>query len=163
MPNWCNNSVVIEGPTDTIKGIWKGFKETGKLLSTLLPESPKDDLGYSLWSRDIGENNLEIRDIGNGLSVIEGYFDSAWCSPYIIFKECCDNDKDICIRSFYYEEGMNYVGWSLDGICSDHYLDVIKPDNIKYSFPNSYVFEFGIIDFFMDYWERLKEYEDEAA
>ena len=163
MPNWCNNNIIIEGPTDTIIDIWKEFKETGKLLSTLLPESPKDDSGSSLWSRDIGYNDLYLKDIGNGLNTIEGYFESAWCSPYIIFNEFCKNEKDISIRSFYYEEGMNYAGWSLDGICKDYYLDEIKPDNIKSSFPNQYLNEFGIIDFFEDYWEQLKEYEDEAA
>jgi len=163
MPNWCNNNIVIEGPTDTIKDIWKEFKETAKLLSTLLPKSPKDNLDYSVWVRDIGYNDLEIKELQNGKSVIKGYFESAWCSPYMIFNECCNNNKDISIRSFYYEEGMNYTGCSLDGICTDYYLDEIKPDNIKSLFTNQYIHEFGIFDFFEGYWEQLKEYEDEAA
>jgi len=147
MPNWCNNTLTIQGPTKTLKPLWDETQKTG-LLQAMKPmpkeldgttsptppdsEQPMID-GFDNWydwrvqnwgtKWDVDSEGLEFTDNGDGTADITGWFDSAWAPPTEAFNTFCDDNDNCHLESFYEEGGMDFAGHYVDG--DDNYLEGI--------------------------------------
>lgn len=147
MPNWCNNTLSIQGPTKTLKPLWEETKKSG-LLQAMKPmpkgledttsPTPKDKKqpvidGFDNWydwrvenwgtKWDVDHEGLEYTDNGDGTASIVGWFDSAWAPPTEAFNTFCDDNDNCSLESFYEEGGMDFAGHYNDGY--DDYLEGI--------------------------------------
>lgn len=140
MPNWCNNSITISGPTDTIKQLWEdaGAGDTFGLLNAMVP-MPKElddttkgtdgdavnwyDWRVSNWGTkwDVSDEGLEYVDNGDGTSHITGWFDSAWAPPIEAYNTFLDDMANCSIEATYEEGGMDFAGIYTDG--DDQYME----------------------------------------
>ena len=143
MPNWCNNSITIQGPTETIKQLWEEATAEGDdgLLNAMAP-MPKELEGttapnpdgpdwYSWrvdnWGTkwDISDEGLEFIDNGDGTAEITGWFDSAWAPPIGAYEQFSDDMDNCSIDATYYEPGMDFGGfWSSEN--GDEYFDDLQ-------------------------------------
>ena len=143
MPNWCNNSIDITGPTETIKQLWEDANadDTYGLLNAIkpIPQALRDtvkgtgeelqevwvdgcnnwyDWCVSNWGTkwDVSDEGLEFIDNGDGTAAITGYFDSAWAPPISAYEQFCDDMDNCTLEASYYEPGMDFAGfWSSEG------------------------------------------------
>lgn len=154
MPNWCNNSVTISGPTETIKQLWDdaqtaheytitneetGEKETKREFGLLNAIAPIGDWEYdtavNAWGTkwDISDEGLEFIDNGDGTAEIAGWFDSAWAPPITAYEKFCDDMDNCDITASYFEPGMDFAGfWSTtdgDEFCEDLHGEWQKPED----------------------------------
>ena len=148
MPNWCNNSITIQGSTDTLKPIWEETQKTG-LLNAIRPmpqalegttsPAPKEGTpqplvdGHDNWYSwrvenwgtkwDVDSEGLEFEDKGDGTSTIMGWFDSAWAPPIEAYNHFLDSFDGCSLDASYEEGGMDFAGHYCDGY--DDYLEGI--------------------------------------
>ena len=151
MPNWCNNTITIQGPTDTIKPLWDEAKKTG-LLNAIKPmpsiledtTSPTPDnldsvqkstmiaqTGFDNWydwrvsnwgcKWDVDTEGLEYTDNGDGTASIAGWFDSPWGPPIEAYNTFCDDMDNCSLEAFYEEGGMDFAGHYDNG--NDDYIE----------------------------------------
>ena len=150
MPNWCNNTLTIQGPTETLKPLWDEANQEGSGLLNAMKPMPKEledttsptpkqgvpqplvdghDNWYSWrvdnWGTkwDVDTEGLEFTDNGDGTAAITGWFDSAWAPPTEAFNSFCDDNDNCHLESFYEVGGMDFAGHYCDG--SDDYLEGI--------------------------------------
>ena len=138
MPNWCSNSITISGPTKTIKQLWDDAHvgEGFGLLNAMVPmptelddtTSPSDSPNWYDWrvtnwgtKWDISDEGLEYVDNGDGTSVIQGWFDSAWAPPVDAYNTFLDDMDNCSISATYEEGGMDFAGIYEDG--DDQYME----------------------------------------
>jgi hypothetical protein len=140
MPNWCSNSITISGSTDTIKQLWDDAHvgDDFGLLNAMAP-MPKelddttkgtdgDALNWYDWrvtnwgtKWDVSDEGLEYVDNGDGTSVIQGWFDSAWGPPIEAYNTFLDDMDGCSIEATYEEGGMDFAGIYTDG--DDQYME----------------------------------------
>jgi hypothetical protein len=154
MPNWCNNNITIQGPTDTIKTLWEEAEKDG-LLNAIkpMPEILKDttspapadidkvqqqtmiaQTGFDNWydwrvknwgvKWDVSTEGLEFTDNGDGTASITGWFDSPWGPPIESYNTFCDDNDNCSLTASYHEPGMDFAGVYEDGM--DDYIDGIS-------------------------------------
>ena len=148
MPNWCNNTLTIQGPTDTVKPLWDEAQKTG-LLNAIKPmpkeledttsPTPDDKVqpivdGFDNWydwrvanwgcKWDVDTEGLEYHDNGDGTASIAGWFDSPWGPPIEAYNTFCDDNDGCHLESFYEEGGMDFAGHYDDG--NDDYIEGIS-------------------------------------
>ena len=151
MPNWCNNSISIVGPKDTIKALWDSAnnqKDGFGLLNAMvtMPEELNETEGLSdgpnwyewrvnNWGTkwDVSDEGLEYNEVDEDTAEIVGWFDSAWAPPVVAYEQFC-NDMDNCdLEASYYEPGMDFAGfWSRDGgdeYCENLHDEYEKPED----------------------------------
>lgn len=117
MPNWCSNHIVIEGPTDKVETIWSiASDETDSgLLNALHPigkwdyQTACDEWGTK-WDVSLSDANLELSHQDAGVSIIEGYFESAWSPPLDAIQNYLSNNDDVEIHCKYYEPANDFIG-----------------------------------------------------
>ena len=134
MPNWCSNTITIQGSTETVKTLWDEANETG-LLQAMRPlpkelegttaPSPDDGSqpvvdGCTDWYQwcvnnwgtkwDVDVEGLEYTDAGDGTSSITGWFDSAWAPPIDAYNYFLDDMDGVSLTATYYEPGMDFLG-----------------------------------------------------
>jgi hypothetical protein len=154
MPNWCNNTLTIQGPTDTIKPLWDEAQKTGLLNAikpmpkaledTTSPTPEKGQAGYkgpqpvidgftnwydwrvANWGCkwDVDTEGLEYVDNGDGTASIAGWFDSPWGPPIEAYNTFCDDFDNCSLESFYEEGGMDFAGHYDNG--SDDFIEGIS-------------------------------------
>ena len=121
MPNWCNNTAVIQGPRPVIDEIRTVLaKEDPELLSWMrpMPADQRDnwygwccsnwgtkwDIVQPYVSDDVEEDSITVS------------FDTAWGPPLEAFRYWAEKDGRVTYRLSYIETGMMFVGWdSYDG------------------------------------------------
>lgn len=154
MPNWCNNTITIQGPTDTLKPLWDEAQSTG-LLNAIKPmpsiledtTSPTPDnidkvqkstmisqTGFDNWydwrvanwgcKWDVDSEGLEYVDNGDGTASIAGWFDSPWGPPIEAYNTFCDDMANCSLEAFYEEGGMDFAGHYDNG--ADDYIEGIS-------------------------------------
>lgn len=149
MPNWCNNSITISGPTETIKQLWEDANqlgEAGGLLHSMVPmpeglidtkKGTGEELqtevydGFTNWydwavarwgtKWDVSSEGLEFIDNKDGTAMITGWFDSAWAPPIEAYNRFLDDMDNCSIDASYHEPGMDFAGFYLDG--DDEYCE----------------------------------------
>jgi hypothetical protein len=152
MPNWCNNSVTISGPTETIKQLWEDAQTANRytvmeddvevekvgfgLLEAMAPNGDWEyESAVNAWGTkwDISDEGLEFIDNGDGTAEITGWFDSAWAPPVMAYEKFCDDMDNCSIEASYHEPGMDFAGfWSTadgDEFCEDLHSEYEKPEN----------------------------------
>lgn len=134
MPNWCNNSITIQGPADKILALWAAANagDDESLLQALrpMPEALKEtvaDGGGGLnwynwrvdnWGTkwDISCEGLELVTVGDGTAIISGWADSAWSPPIDAFRAYANENEDVYLEIRYFEPGMSFIGlWDSEG------------------------------------------------
>ena len=148
MPNWCNNSISIQGGSDTIKTLWEeATKEGSGLLNAMKPmpkelenttsptpegsEQPKVD-GYDNWydwrvanwgtKWDIDTTQgLEFTDNGDGTAQISGWFETAWAPPIEAYNTFIEDMDGCSLIADYHEPGMDFAGIYDNG--DDQYME----------------------------------------
>lgn len=144
MPNWCNNSITISGPIETIKTLWEqatqdADDETG-LLDAMHPmpkelhetTAPQDEDNWYNWrvnnwgtKWEISSEGLEFIDNGDGTAHISGWFDSAWAPPIGAYENFAEMMDNCSIDASYYEPGMDFGGfWSTEN--GDEYFEGLQ-------------------------------------
>lgn len=125
MPNWCNNSITIEGPADKIRALWAASqdKDSG-LLEAMVPVGEWDyDRAVQNWGTkwDISLEGV-LKELPDGRAQILGYADSAWSPPLEAFQTYANANEDVYLELKYFEPGMAFVGvWDSEG--GDAYWD----------------------------------------
>jgi len=183
VPNWCNNTITISGPKDTITAIWERANQEGNgLLNAMVPQPEnifKGNLGQAeeqmceeqgipnwydwnianwgtKWDVDISEG-LELVEHPDGTASIEGWFDSAWSPPIEAYNTFSTTHPDCEIEAYYDEPGMAFLGyWSTQG--GDDYYEYsgFTSENIREHIPEYLVEHWGLD-------ERLAEWEEWEA
>ena len=142
MPNWCSNSITIQGSTETIKTLWdEAQAEDSGLLNAMKPmpkalegtTSPSPTTGtpqpmvdgvdnwyqwcVNNWGTkwDVDVEGLEFVDNEDGTSQITGWFDSAWGPPIEAYNAFLDDMDGCSIEATYHEPGMDFAGEYVDG------------------------------------------------
>jgi hypothetical protein len=143
MPNWCNNSITISGPTDKIKQLWEGANqlgEAGGLLQAMVPMPARlidtkkgtgEELqtevhdGHTNWydwavarwgtKWDVDLDGLEYIKDTDSTAMITGWFDSAWAPPIEAYNTFVDQNQDCSLEASYHEPGMDFAGFYTDG------------------------------------------------
>jgi len=141
MPNWCNNSITISGPTETIKELWEDARsgEDFGLLEAMAPmpkelegtTAPSDGANWYNWrvsnwgtKWDISDEGLEFTDNGDGTAMITGWFESAWAPPIEAYNTFLDDMDNCSLEASYYEPGMDFGGFYRSG--DDIYFEDIQ-------------------------------------
>jgi hypothetical protein len=120
MPNWCSNSITIEGPADKIRALWAAAQsnESG-LLEAMVPQGEWDyDRAVAAWGTkwDISLEGLDFVDNGEGRAMITGWADSAWSPPIDAFQTYANANEDVYLELKYFEPGMSFIGvWDSEG------------------------------------------------
>ena len=181
MPNWCNNSITISGPTETIKQLWDdaqtaheftvevdGEEITKREFGLLNAMAPIGDWEYGtavdVWGTkwDISDEGLEFTDNGDGTASIDGWFDSAWAPPIGAYEQFCDDMDNCDITASYHEMGMDFAGfWSTAE--GDEYLENLTeqcelPEDDRSDLFNRLDEEYALVENF-EMW-REEEMED---
>ena len=147
MPNWCNNSITIQGSTDTIKTLWdEANREGSGLLNAMKPmpkeledttsptpedsNQPKID-GHDNWYSwrvanwgckwDVGSEGLEYTDNGDGTASISGWFESPWGPPIEAYNTFVEDMDGCSLTADYHEPGMDFAGFYDNG--DDEYME----------------------------------------
>jgi len=175
MPNYCENTICIEGPTSKIKEIYEQHKKTKTFLAILYPppenmirgnlssemEKVSRETGVPNWydwqsenwgtKWDIGDDELifEEDDAFENWSRIRGHFLTAWSPPIKAYDEFLKNNKDCCLEAKYFEPGMSFAGEynSGDDECYDYGCGT-KGEIAEFGMPQDLIDEFGILDYY---------------
>jgi hypothetical protein len=120
MPNWCQNTAVINAPKPVIDEIKQIIDQKKGLLDWMRP-MPKDqeDNWYS-WCCSNWGTKWDITEpwIGDDTEedLITLSFDTAWSPPVEAFRFWAERDGRVTYKLSYVEIGMMFVGWdSYDG------------------------------------------------
>ena len=121
MPNWCNNTAVINGPKpviDEIKAVLANDKVGLLNWMRPLPEDQQDnwyDWCVNNWGTKWDVNGAFVADDTEEDSITFS-FDTAWAPPVDAFRSWAERDGRVTYRLTYMEPGMGFVGWdSYDG------------------------------------------------
>lgn len=159
MPNWCSNSILIEGPKEKIKELWdKSNKDPEKsgLLEAMVPMPESEADNWYSWRVDNWGTKWEVNSEGleysestedDNKSIIEGWVDSAWGPPKEAFQKFCAENDDVYAEVHYHECGMGLVGyWDSEEIDEyyEYYEDNITSKNIREFIPEYIVDEWSL-------------------
>ena len=164
MPNWCSNTITIEGPAEKIRALWDAAnsKEDSGLLEAMVPQGEWDyDRAVEAWGTkwDISLEGLEFIDNDNGRAMITGWADSAWSPPLDAFQTYANKNEDCSLELKYFEPGMCFVGvWDSEG--GDAYYDGIDELLETTVEEDSVLFEL-LEDFAVADWYEVEEEDDE--
>ena len=162
MPNWCNNSITIQGQTETIKTFWNNASATGSgLLNAMVPQ-PQFANSFYEWNVnnwgtkwDVVLEGLEFTDNDDGTASITGWFDSAWSPPIEAYETFCNSMDGVFLEAYYQESGMCFIGyWNSEGE-DDHYeYDNATSENVRDIIPG-YLVDHYELDQQLAEWEEM--------
>jgi hypothetical protein len=114
MPNWCNNTVEIQGDeifTKLIKGLVDDESTIDDFFKqTLQIDNSGDDDWYHANNRDIGcKWDVQAHVSFESNSIIVIFFDSAWAPPMEGIKHLASK-YNISLEFYYEESGELYIG-----------------------------------------------------
>lgn len=123
MPNWCNNTITIEGPVGKIRALWDSAQpaegKDGSLLEAMVPIGEwQYNTAVGAWGTkwDVSLEGLEFADLGNGRAEITGYADSAWNPPLEAFLTYANENADVYMEIRYFDPGSRFIGvWDSEG------------------------------------------------
>lgn len=132
MPNWNNNTIVIEGPAVKIQALWAAASTDSGLLQAMLPmpteleDTTADGSAGPNWYNwrvenwgtkwDLNMEGLELVELEDGRAQITGYADSAWSPPVPAFQAYANANSDVYLELKYFEPGMSFIGvWDSEG------------------------------------------------
>ena len=111
MPNWCNNQIVIQGPTDKVEAIWSiaNDESDNGLLTALHPIGKWDyDLACEQWGTK-WDVSTEDTSIDYSDDTISFQCESAWSPPVAGMVTICKK-YDVECEMNYEESGNDFYG-----------------------------------------------------
>ena len=159
MPNWCNNSLTISGPRDTIEQIVRAA--TGKMgdtadgrplgmLEYMVPVVASDGEvtardQTAAWGTKWDVTDAEVLsedDLGDGVVEVVIVFDTAWSPPIECFETWFGEHPDSDCVLDYHEPGIAFVGrftpetgeetWEYRAATADTVRDLVPEDLVDY-------------------------------
>jgi hypothetical protein len=121
MPNWCQNTAVINAPKPVIDEIRTVLtKQDPELLAWMRPMSADQRDNWYDWCCTNWGTKWDITSAFVGDDVEEDSitfsFDTAWGPPIEAFRSWAERDGRVTYRLSYIETGMMFTGWdSYDG------------------------------------------------
>ena len=166
MPNWCTNSITIEGPKEKIETLWKdAHKEDSGLLNALVPLETTEENWYVNQIDNWGTKwEVDVSDLELYENTITGNFQSAWEPPLEAIKTYLENNPDVSIELYYEEEGLDFAGQYING--EEYYVEEVstiarkiqKEEMLEEDAPE----DFQILNWMFDFLGRdYSYYEDE--
>ena len=163
MPNWCSNSIEIQGTKEQINKFVSFLDEkNGKdwfdfFLPT--PENLSNDGWYewnvqnwgTKWNCD-AQDWMKVENPNDDESSVTFWFDSAW-SPPIALYEHIELNSPLNVKASYNECGMGFVGEFVDG--SDDYYEYENLEDLD-EIPEHLVDEWNLAEML-----EMNEEEDE--
>lgn len=164
MPNWCENTLIINGDTTTLEELKSIIDSDEEGLLQAIRPLVGDEAATEAWGTkwDVSSEGLDYVDNGDGTSTIQGYFHSAWSPPVEAFQALADDWDSCYIELRYFEPGMGFAGeWSSE--TGDHHYDEIE-DKLETTQEEDPILHSLIEDFGCDDWfEPLEDEQDETA
>ena len=126
MPNWCSNTIEIEGTKEQINAFVSYLEESnGKDWFTFFKPTPtelKEEGWYewnienwgTKWNCD-AQDWVKVEHAVDDLSSVTFWFDSAWSPPTALY-EFVEATSTMNIKASYNEGGMAFVGEFVDGV-----------------------------------------------
>jgi|TARA_B110000211_G_scaffold17421_1_gene18155 hypothetical protein len=176
MPNHCDNSITIKGPSEKMQAMYTELQKEDANLCEIMYPMPKELEGttspspdgspdwYSWCTNNWGtkwgayDGDYDIEDAGDGETIITGSFQSAWGPPTECYANYLDANDDVYIYATYYEGGMSFAGIWEDG--SDDYYEFgdKTADEIEAELPEELSENYGIVE-----WARENEEPEELS
>jgi hypothetical protein len=126
MPNWCSNTIEIEGTKEQINAFVSFLDEqNGKEWFTFFKPTPpelKEEGWYewnienwgTKWNCD-AQDWVKVENPNADESSVTFWFDSAWSPPTALY-EFIEATSTLNIKASYNEGGMGFVGEFVDGV-----------------------------------------------
>jgi len=126
MPNWCSNTIEIEGTKEQINAFVSFLDEqTGKEWFSFFKPTPpelKEEGWYewnvenwgTKWNCD-AQDWVKVENPNEDQSSVTFWFDSAWSPPTALY-EFIEATSTLNIKASYNEGGMGFVGEFVDGV-----------------------------------------------
>jgi hypothetical protein len=126
MPNWCSNTIEIEGTKEQINKFVSFLDEQGgKEWFTFFKPTPpelKEEGWYewnienwgTKWNCD-AQDWVKVENPNEDESSVTFWFDSAWSPPTALY-EFIESISTMNIKASYNEGGMGFVGEFVDGV-----------------------------------------------
>ena len=164
MPNWCSNTIEIQGTKEQInKFVFFLEEKNGKEWFDFFKPTPtelKED-GWYQWNTEnwgtkwnCDAHDWEKSDNPNSDEAsVTFWFDSAWAPPVALY-EYIESNTQLSITASYHEEGMTFVGEFRDG--SDDYYEYTDLESLE-DIPEHIVEEWNLVELLED----REEDEDE--
>ena len=126
MPNWCSNTIEIEGTKEQINAFVSFLDEqNGKEWFTFFKPTPpelKEEGWYewnienwgTKWNCD-AQDWVIVENPSADESSVTFWFDSAWSPPTALY-EFIEATSTLNIKASYNEGGMGFVGEFVDGV-----------------------------------------------
>jgi len=160
MPNWCNNTISIEGEKAKIEEFknfldnnngkdWFDFfnpcpqelKDVGNVSFHDVPNVKLvEKYGYTDWYNWSVANwgckwNCDAQDWNitedGDRATISFWFDSPWAPPIVLYEFISNEMEDFTVDAQYHEEGMGFVGKFSEGFDESYeYSDLESLDSI---------------------------------
>ena len=126
MPNWCSNTIEIEGTKEQINAFVSFLDEqNGKEWFSFFKPTPpelKEEGWYewnienwgTKWNCD-AQDWVKVENPSADESSVTFWFDSAWSPPTALY-EFIEATSTLNIKASYNEGGMGFVGEFVDGV-----------------------------------------------
>jgi hypothetical protein len=126
MPNWCSNTIEIEGTKEQINAFVSFLDEqNGKEWFTFFKPTPpelKEEGWYewnienwgTKWNCD-AQDWVKVENPSADESSVTFWFDSAWSPPTALY-EFIESTSTMNVKASYNEGGMGFVGEFVDGV-----------------------------------------------
>lgn len=137
MPNWCDNSLMVEGPDKVLEAWVKAIEvnkasETGLFGTFVVPEYDENESNWwaahvNAWDTkwDVEISKLDLDRYVDGVKL---RFDTAWSPPIAWLETMSVNWPTLVFKMAFEEPGMNFMGyviykgggcWMTDDDCVD--------------------------------------------
>lgn len=161
MPNWCNNTVTIDGDQEQIDAFENFLKEKeGKNWFDFfrpMPESEKDnwyEWSVNHWGCKWNCDTYDWLRVENSISFS---FDSPWGPPIALYEFMTNEGFEV--EAHYLEEGMCFVGRFVDGFDECYDFDLSDEDSLD-SIPEEIVEQWSLRELQQDFLAENSEDEE---
>lgn len=161
MPNWCYNTLTVNGPTKEIHKVFDPIVADSENFFNYIEPIPaieKDnwhDWCVTNWGTkwDVSPEHIDIfDDEDSGVSTVDTQFDSAWSPPIAIMEKLESMGFDV--RLCYFEPGMGFTGIWEDGVDDYYELNKLRSNDVADMLPQE-------LDDMFNISEQIREWEEE--
>jgi hypothetical protein len=163
MPNWCSNSLLVEGP-ERVLAAWvaeierNAGSDVGLLGTFVVPEYNKDESNW--WSAHLNawdtKWDVEINklDWDRYLDAVKLRFDTAWSPPESWLLRMSKDWPSLVFKLAYEEPGMNFMGYT---ICKDNEAWGAWEDCVEWEFSEDELMQEKLDDAYYAAMEERRE------
>jgi len=153
MPNWCSNTIEIEGTKEQINAFVSFLDEP-------TPPELKEDGWYewnvenwgTKWNCD-AQDWVKVENPNEDQASVTFGFNSAWAPPTALY-EFIESNSEFILTASYLEEGMSFVGQFAGGL--DECYEFSDVDSLE-EIPEELVDEWNLVELI----EQREEWDNE--